>query len=67
MKLAVFGCGRIANRIALSALKVKEIDLVGFASKDIEKAKEYAKTYGCREYGDGFNDRVGMTSKKSIM
>ncbi len=40
MKLAVFGCGRIANRIALSALKVKEIDLVGFASKDIEKAKD---------------------------
>lgn len=46
MKLAVFGCGRIANRIALSALKVKEIDLVGFASKDIEKAKDMRRPTG---------------------
>ena len=52
MKLVIFGCGRIANRIAKSALLVKQIDLVCFASKDIAKAKEYCETYGCREYGD---------------
>ncbi len=52
MKLAIFGCGRIANRIAKSCLLVKEIDLVGFASKDISKAKEYSEKYDCREYGD---------------
>ena len=52
MKLVIFGCGNIANRIAKSALMVKEIDLVGFASKNIDKAKEYAEKYGCREYGD---------------
>ncbi len=52
MKLAIFGCGRIANRIAKSCLMVKEIDLVGFGSKDIDKAKEYSEKYGCREYGD---------------
>ncbi|MBQ6559815.1 MAG: Gfo/Idh/MocA family oxidoreductase [Erysipelotrichaceae bacterium] len=52
MKLAIFGCGNIAKRIAASCLKVEEIDLVGFASKDIEKAKAYAKTYGCRDFGD---------------
>ena len=52
MKLAIFGCGKIANRIAKACLQVEEIDLVGFASKDTERAKQYAKTYGCREYGD---------------
>lgn len=52
MKLAIFGCGNIANRIAASCLKVKEIDLVGFGSKDIEKAKAYSERYGCRDYGD---------------
>ena len=52
MKLAIFGCGKIANRIARSCLLVDNIDLVGFASKDPEKAKSYAKEYGCRDYGD---------------
>ena len=52
MKLAIFGCGKIANRIARSCLLVDNIDLVGFASKDIEKAEKYAKEYGCRDFGD---------------
>ncbi len=52
MKMVIFGCGRIANRIARSALLVKEIDLVGFASRDAGKAKQYAESYGCRDYGD---------------
>lgn len=52
MKLVIFGCGNIANRIARSCLLVKEIELLGFASKDIEKAKRYAETYGCKKYGD---------------
>ena len=52
MKLVIFGCGNIAKRIAASCLKVEEIDLVGFASKDLEKARSYAETYGCRDYGD---------------
>ena len=52
MKLVIFGCGKIANRIARSCLLVKEIDLVGFASKDPEKAKAYSETYGCRDCGD---------------
>ena len=52
MKLVIFGCGKIANRIAKSCKLVKEIDLCGFASRDIDKAKEYAEKYDCREYGD---------------
>lgn len=52
MKLVIFGCGKIAHRIAKSCKLVKEIELVGFASKDIEKAKQYANEYECKEYGD---------------
>ncbi|MBQ6479290.1 MAG: Gfo/Idh/MocA family oxidoreductase [Erysipelotrichaceae bacterium] len=52
MKLVIFGCGKIAKRIAKACLQVKEIELLGFASKDIDKARNYAKTYGCKEYGD---------------
>ncbi len=52
MKLAIFGCGNIAKRIATSCQKVEEIDLVGFASKDLVKARSYAENYGCRDYGD---------------
>ena len=52
MKLVIFGCGIIANRIAKSCKLVDTLELVGFASTNIEKAKEYAKTYDCKEYGD---------------
>ena len=52
MKLVVFGCGRIANRIAKSCKLVQGLDLVGFASRDIEKAKQYCETYECEQYGD---------------
>ena len=52
MKLVIFGCGRIANRIAKSCKLVEGLDLVGFASKDPLKAKEYCEIYNCREYGD---------------
>ena len=52
MKLVIFGCGIIANRIAKSCKLVDTLELVGFASKNIDKAKEYAKTYDCKEYGD---------------
>ncbi|MDO4940991.1 MAG: Gfo/Idh/MocA family oxidoreductase [Erysipelotrichaceae bacterium] len=52
MKLVIFGCGIIANRIAKSVKLVDEIELVGFGSKSIDKAKEYAEKYECKEYGD---------------
>lgn len=52
MKLVIFGCGIIANRIAKSVKLVDNIELVGFGSKSIERAKEYAEKYECKEYGD---------------
>ena len=52
MKLVIFGCGNISNRIAKAIKRIDEIDFVGFASKDIEKAKKYSELYECKEYGD---------------
>lgn len=52
MKIVIFGCGIIANRIAKSCKLVENLELVGFASKNVDKAKEYANTYDCKEYGD---------------
>ena len=52
MKLVIFGCGNIANRIGKSCLLCEDIELVGFASKDINKAKEYALKYGNGLSGD---------------
>ena len=52
MKLVIFGCGKIAHRIAKGALLADNCELVGFASRDVEKAKEYSQQYGCKKYGD---------------
>ncbi|MBQ6492488.1 MAG: Gfo/Idh/MocA family oxidoreductase [Erysipelotrichaceae bacterium] len=52
MKLAIFGCGKIANRIAASCKLTDNIELVGFGSKDPAKAEEYARKYGCPDFGD---------------
>lgn len=52
MKLVIFGCGNIANRIAKSCELVKQVELFGFASKNIEKAKEYADRYNVKHYGN---------------
>lgn len=52
MKLVIFGCGIIANRIAKSVKLVEEIELVGFGSKNIDKAKAYCEKYECKQYGN---------------
>ncbi len=52
MKLVIFGCGKIANRIAKSCKLVEGLDLVGFASRDLQRAKQYCETYQCTRYGD---------------
>lgn len=52
MKLVIFGCGNIAHRIAKGALLAKNTELFGFASRDIDKAKEYADKYSCKHYGN---------------
>ena len=52
MKTVIFGCGKIAHRIAKGFSYVKNNQLVGFASRDIERAKAYAQEYNVSLYGD---------------
>ena len=52
MKTVIFGCGKIANRVAKGFAHVTRNELVGFASRDLEKAKEYANTHGVERYGN---------------
>ena len=52
MKTVIFGCGKIANRIAKGFTYVKNNQLVGFASRDINKAKSYAEKHNVPMYGN---------------
>ena len=52
MKTVIFGCGKIANRVALGFDHLTNNELVGFGSRDINKAKEYALKYKKPLYGD---------------
>ena len=52
MKTVIFGCGKIAKRIALGFSYVKNNELVGFASRDVEKAKAYAQEFNVPLYGN---------------
>ena len=52
MKTVIFGCGKIAKRIALGFSYVKSNELVGFASRDVEKAKAYAQEFNVPLYGN---------------
>ena len=58
MKLVIFGCGSIAHRIAKGCKLVDNLELVGFAARDKQRAKEYADMYECKAYGtyDDFLD-----------
>ena len=52
MKTVIFGCGKIAKRIAKGFEYVANNELVGFASRDVEKAKAYAKEFNKPLYGN---------------
>ena len=52
MKTVIFGCGKIAKRIAKGFEKVQNNELIGFASRDINKAKQYADEFNLPLYGN---------------
>ena len=52
MKTVIFGCGKITKRIVKGFELVKGNELVGFASSDINKAREYAETYNKPLFGN---------------
>ena len=52
MKTVIFGCGKITKRIAKGFEFVRNNQLVGFASRDIQKAQTYAKEFNVELFGD---------------
>lgn len=52
MKTVIFGCGKISKRIAKGFSYVSNNELVGFGSKDINKAKAYAQEFNVPMYGN---------------
>lgn len=52
MKTVIFGCGKIAKRIAKGFEYVEGNELVGFASRDLDKAKAYAEEFNKPLYGN---------------
>jgi len=52
MKTVIFGCGKIAKRIVKGFEFVSNNELVGFASRDINKAKAYADEFNLKMYGN---------------
>lgn len=49
MNIVVFGCGYIAGRVA-NGINYSDANLYGFASRNIEKAKEYKNKYNAIKY-----------------
>lgn len=50
MNIGILGCGSIANKMAGTIVKLKDEDifLYAFASRSLEKAKQYQKDYGAQ-------------------
>jgi predicted dehydrogenase len=60
IKWGIIGLGNIAHQFATDLLLVEDAELVGVASRDVEKSKEFAKKYQCKNaysfYEDIIND-----------
>ena len=52
VRIAVLGCGKIVPRFVQGLKLCDNATLVGFGSRDIFKAKEYADRFGAEIYGD---------------
>lgn len=52
MKIALLGAGKIAKKMALTISKMKEAEAYAVSARDLNRAREYAKTYGfAKAYG----------------
>ena len=45
MKIGILGAGNIANVLAKTMVKMKEVELYAVASRDLKKAEEFASKY----------------------
>ncbi len=52
LKVAVIGCGSMGQNHIRNYADIDEVELVGVCDVDLERAKSFAKKYGCRAYGN---------------
>lgn len=63
MKIGILGAGRIAGTLAETMNKLSEVDCYGVASRDLEKAKIFAKEHN---FTHAFGSYEGMLADKEI-
>lgn len=63
MKIGILGAGRIAATLAETMNKMPEVECYGVASRDLEKAKAFAKEHG---FQHAFGSYEGMLADEKI-
>ena len=63
MKIGILGAGRIAVTLAETMNKMPEVECYGVASRDLEKAKVFAKEYG---FQHAFGSYEGMLADEEV-
>ena len=53
----ILGCGTIANEMAAAFQKMGK-EIYGVSNRTLEKAQEYAKTYGVKHVFDTYEDML---------
>lgn len=63
MKIGILGAGRIAATLAETMNKMPEVECYGVASRDLEKAKTFAKEHG---FQHAFGSYEGMLADEEV-
>lgn len=63
MKIGILGAGRIAVTLAETMNKMPEVECYGVASRDLEKAKSFAKEHG---FQHAFGSYEGMLADENV-
>lgn len=63
MKIGILGAGRIAATLAETMNKMPEVECYGVASRDLEKAKAFAKEHG---FQHAFGSYEGMLADEEV-
>lgn len=63
MKIGILGAGRIAATLAETMNKMPEVECYGVASRDLEKAKTFAKNHG---FQHAFGSYEGMLADEEV-
>jgi predicted dehydrogenase len=61
IKWGIIGLGNIAHQFAKDLMLVEDADLVGVASRNLEKAQEFAEKYDCKKAYDSYDAIINDT------